>query len=110
MAAADGIQPLRESERKSVTAASVGIVDFDVRIASADPEDIRVGLERFDEVVRVEVERHGGTLEKLAQGAAVALFGAPRTHEDDPERGVRLGLAIVDRLQRDPAARGALRY
>jgi class 3 adenylate cyclase/tetratricopeptide (TPR) repeat protein len=87
------------AERKPVTAAFVAIVDFESRTAALDPEDVRTDLDRFDQVVASEVERHGGTLEKLSQGSAVALFGAPLGHEDDPERGVRMALAIVERLR-----------
>ena len=34
------------------------------------------------------MERFGGTVEKFIGDAVMAVFGAPATHEDDPERGV----------------------
>jgi len=46
--------------------------------------------------VRAQLERHGGTVEKFIGDAVMALFGAPTTHEDDPERAVRAALAIRD--------------
>ncbi len=45
-----------------------------------------------------EVERFGGTTEKFAGDAILAVFGIPQTHEDDPERAVRAALAVRDRF------------
>src|SRR5205823_11867975 len=46
--------------------------------------------------LRGELERFGGTVEKFIGDAVMALFGAPTSHEDDPERAVRAALAIRD--------------
>jgi class 3 adenylate cyclase len=46
--------------------------------------------------LRAELERFGGTVEKFIGDPVMALFGAPVTHEDDPERAVRAALAIRD--------------
>ena len=58
-----------------------------------DPEDVEALL-GLHERLRAELERHGGTVEKFIGDAVMALFGAPVTHEDDPERAVRAALAI----------------
>src|SRR6266536_2057375 len=44
--------------------------------------------------VQAEVERFGGVIEQRVGGRALAVFGLPRTHDDDPERAVRAALAI----------------
>jgi tetratricopeptide (TPR) repeat protein len=61
-----------------------------------DPEDVRAELSAYHARVRSELERRGGTLEKFIGDAVVAVFGAPRVHEDDAERAVRAALAIRD--------------
>src|SRR4026209_433638 len=40
--------------------------------------------------------RCGGTVEKFAGDAVMAAFGIPQAHEDDAERAVRAGLAMLD--------------
>src|SRR5439155_5843017 len=43
-------------------------------------------------------ERHGGTVEKFVGDAVMAVCGAPVAHEDDAERAVRAGLAILEAI------------
>src|SRR6476659_6205867 len=63
-----------------------------------DPEDVAAELGRYQGHVRAELERYGGTVEKFIGDAAMAVFGAPMAHEDDPERAVRAGLRIMDAI------------
>src|SRR6266540_1332434 len=96
--AGSGDAPGGGSERKLVTVLAVDldepVDDFDDR----DPEDVRVMLARHLDQVRTEVERFGGLVEHVVAGRALAVFGAPRTREDDPERAVRAALAVRDAL------------
>jgi DNA-binding SARP family transcriptional activator/predicted ATPase len=88
-----GATPLRE-ERKVVTVLFVDPIRPTDRSEGIDPEDIRLLQERYWTPLRREVERYGGTVERFVDDALVALFGAPRAHEDDSERAVRAALAI----------------
>ena len=72
------------------------LVSFTARAERMDPEDVRALQDRYWGQVRSELERHGGTVEKFIGDAVMALFGAPRAFEDDPERAVRSALAIRD--------------
>jgi class 3 adenylate cyclase/tetratricopeptide (TPR) repeat protein len=83
-------------ERKIVTAVFVDLVDFTSRAEHSDPEDVRAFLSPYYARLRSELEHFGGTVEKFIGDAVMALFGAPTTHEDDPERAVRAALAIRD--------------
>ena len=85
-------------ERKVVSVLFCDQVGFTAAAESADPEDVRGWLAPYHEVLRSTVESFGGTMEKFAGDAILAVFGAPRSHEDDPERAVRAGLAILDAL------------
>lgn len=83
-------------ERKVVTVLFADLVGFTSRAEQMDPEDVRALLAPYHQRLRSELERFGGTVEKFIGDAVVALFGAPVTHEDDPERAVRAALAIRD--------------
>jgi class 3 adenylate cyclase len=81
-------------ERKVVTVLFADLVGFTSRAEQSDPEDVEAELSRYHAFVRAELERYGGTVEKFIGDAAMAIFGAPVAHEDDPERAVRSALAI----------------
>jgi class 3 adenylate cyclase len=89
-------EPLAQEERKVVTVLFADLVGFTSRAEQMDPEDVRALLSPFYGRLRAELERFGGTVEKFIGDAVMALFGAPVTHEDDPERAVRAALAIRD--------------
>jgi class 3 adenylate cyclase/tetratricopeptide (TPR) repeat protein len=83
-----------QEERKVVTVLFCDLVGFTARAEQLDPEEVRAVLRPYHDRVRIELERHGGTVEKFIGDAVMALFGAPTAHEDDPERAVRAALAI----------------
>ena len=56
------------------------------RAESLDPEDVAAVLRPYHERLREELGRWGGTVEKFIGDAVVAVFGAPISREDDPER------------------------
>src|SRR6478752_6798595 len=89
--------PARE-ERKVVTILFTDLVGSTARAEGLDPEDVRATLSPYYARLRAELERHGGTVEKFIGDAVMAVFGAPVSHEDDPERAVRAALAIRDGL------------
>ncbi len=89
-------RPAGGTERKVVTVLFADLVGFTSRAEQLDPEDVQAVLRPYHERLRYELERWGGTVEKFIGDAVMALFGAPVTREDDPERAVRAALAIRD--------------
>ncbi len=55
-------------------------------------------MQGYYQRLRPVIESFGGTVEKYIGDAVMAVFGAPVAHEDDPERAVRTGLAIVEAI------------
>ena len=94
---------VRREERKFVTVLFADLVGFTSRAESMDPEDVRAILSSYHDRVRHELERFGGTVEKFIGDAVMAVFGAPQTHEDDPERAVRAALAMRDWIREEGA-------
>src|SRR4026209_813526 len=83
-------------ERKLATALFVDLVDSTALVASHDPEIARQRVTGFFDRVRTHSETCGGTVEKFAGDAVLAVFGVPTAHEDDAERAVRAAVAIVE--------------
>jgi class 3 adenylate cyclase/tetratricopeptide (TPR) repeat protein len=64
-----------------------------------DPEEVKEITGRiFGEVSQV-IQRYEGFIEKYAGDAAMALFGADRSHEDDPVRAVKAAKEIHELVE-----------
>jgi DNA-binding SARP family transcriptional activator len=70
-------------------------------VLHADLTAVAVGAALLD-ALRREVIRFGGTVIEASDHAFAAVFGAPVTHEDDPERAVSAGMAIRRRIHGFP--------
>ena len=85
---------LRAMERKLATALFVDLVDSTALVAASDPEVVRRRVTGFFDRAAAHIASFGGTVEKFAGDAVVAVFGVPIAHEDDAERAVRAAVAI----------------
>ena len=90
-------QGMRE-ERKVVTAVFADVVGSTPLAERLDPEEVRLIVGEAVARMVHAVEEYGGTVKDLAGDGVLALFGAPATHEDDPERAVRAGLDIAQSI------------
>lgn len=96
-----GRQPVVASpttERRRVTVVFADLVGFSTLAEHLDPEHLNALVTETLKEVTAEVERRGGSVENFAGDALVAIFGAPRAHEDDPERAVAAAVAIRDAI------------
>jgi class 3 adenylate cyclase len=85
-------------ERKVVSVLFCDLVGFTAASEQADPEDVRARIRPYHARLRSEIEGYGGTVEKFVGDAVMAVFGAPVAHEDDAERAVRSGLAVLEAI------------
>jgi class 3 adenylate cyclase/tetratricopeptide (TPR) repeat protein len=85
-------------ERRVVTVLFADLAGSTALGELLDPEDVRELQGELFELINTDVERFGGTTEKFAGDAVLAVFGIPQAHEDDPERAVRAALAVRDRF------------
>src|SRR5437667_4403615 len=83
-------------ERKVDSVLFVDLEGFTARSDRADPEDVRARLRPYHAMLKREIERYGGTVEKFIGDSVMAVFGAPISHEDDAERAVRSALRITE--------------
>ena len=84
--------------RKVVTALFCDMTGYTALGEELDPEVLRGVLNRYFEMIRGVIERHGGTVEKFIGDAVMAVFGIPRVREDDALRAVRAAAEIRERL------------
>jgi adenylate cyclase len=81
-------------ERRPITVLFSDIRGFTAIAESLGPDAVaRLLSEYFSEMVEVIFE-HGGTLDKFIGDAIMALWGAPISHADDPDRALRASLAM----------------
>jgi class 3 adenylate cyclase len=96
--------PRAPDERKLVTVLFADLVRSTELVVEHNPEDVRAMLHAFFEEMAREVRAFGGTVEKYAGDAIMAVFGVPRVYEDDAERAVRAAVAMQGSLaQLNPA-------
>jgi ABC-type oligopeptide transport system substrate-binding subunit/class 3 adenylate cyclase len=86
-------------ERRVVTAVFADLVGSTELGERLDPEELKLIVGDAIAQVIGAIESFGGTIKDLAGDGVLALFGAPSTHEDDPERAVRAALRICDEIR-----------
>lgn len=89
----------RLADRRVVTVLFADIAGFTALSAQHDPEDVRGHIEKYFGRLIEAAEHEGGWVEKHIGDAILAVFGAPRAHEDDPARAVRAALAMQEQMR-----------
>src|SRR6185437_1417516 len=81
-------------EIRPVTVMFVDISGYTALSGRLDAEDTHQLLARFFETVDAIVVRFGGSIDKHIGDSVMALFGAPISHGNDPERAMLAATAI----------------
>lgn len=87
-----------DGERRHLTVLFCDLVSSTEIAARLDPEDWRDIAAAYQRNAAKAVERFGGHVAKYLGDGLVVFFGFPEAHEDDGERAVRAGLAIIDAI------------
>jgi class 3 adenylate cyclase/tetratricopeptide (TPR) repeat protein len=94
------------AERRQLTVVFVDLVASTALSAQLDPEEMRDVLRAYQNAVTGEIARIEGHVAKLMGDGVLAYFGWPRAHEDEAERAVRAGLAVIEAVERLSAPSG----
>ena len=86
------------ADRRPVTVLFADLTGFTALSERLDPEDVRALQSELYEELRAALTRFGGFMEKFVGDAAMAMFGAPVAHEEDPERALRAALEMHARV------------
>ena len=89
-----------EAERRQLTVMFCDLVGSTSLSTRFDPEDLREIVGAYHRCVTDTVGRFGGFVAKYMGDGVLVYFGYPQAHEDDAERAVRAGLAVIDAVGR----------
>ena len=97
---------LPAGERRQLTVLFCDLVGSTPLSQQLDAEEWRDLIAQYQQAAAGAVARFGGHVAKNLGDGLLIYFGWPTAREDDPERAVRAGLAIVEavRALQDPPA------
>jgi len=89
-----------DAERRQLTVMFCDLVGSTALSARLDPEDLREVIAAYHRCVAETVGRFAGFVAKYMGDGVLVYFGYPQAHEDDAERAVRAGLAVIEAVRR----------
>jgi len=84
------------AERRQLTVMFCDLVGSTALSARLDPEDLREIIGVYHRCCAEVIAKSEGFIAKYLGDGVLAYFGYPQAHEDDAERAVRAGLALVE--------------
>ena len=100
-------------ERRHLTVMFCDLAGSTEIASHLDPEEWRAVIEDYHHAAAQVVVRYGGSVAQYLGDGVLAYFGYPEAHDNDAERAVRAGLAILEAIapsnQRSSQARLAAR-
>jgi len=87
-----------ETDRRQVTVVFADLSGFTSLAERLDPETLRTFQNALFETMAQAIARYDGFVEKFVGDAVMAVFGAPRAHEDDPLRALEAAQEMMQRV------------
>src|SRR5215831_8959116 len=84
------------AERRQVTVMFCDLVGSTPLSVRFDPEDLHEVIGVYHRCIADMVARFTGFVAKYMGDGVLVYFGYPEAHEDDAERAVRAGFAVID--------------
>jgi class 3 adenylate cyclase/tetratricopeptide (TPR) repeat protein len=85
-----------DAERRQLTVMFTDLVGSTALSTKLDPEDMRTMIGAYHKCVAEIVGRFDGFVAKYMGDGVLIYFGYPQAHEDEAERAVRAGLALIE--------------
>jgi class 3 adenylate cyclase len=99
-ATASKLAPHDSAERRQLTVMFIDLVGSTALSTRLDLEDLRGVIGAYHKGVAEIVSRFDGFVAKYMGDGVLVYFGYPQAHEDDAERAVRAGLALIEAASR----------
>jgi class 3 adenylate cyclase/predicted ATPase len=88
--------PQDSAERRQLTVMFADLVGSTALSARLDPEELRDVIGAYHRRCAGVITSSGGFVAKYLGDGVLAYFGYPQAHEEDAERAVRAGLALIE--------------
>ncbi len=88
-----------QAERRQLTVMFCDLVGSTALSHRLDPEDLQDVIRRFIDVCSQTIGRFDGYIAQYLGDGILVYFGFPHAHENDVERAVHSGLAILDAVK-----------
>ncbi len=85
-----------EAERRQLTVMFCDLAGSTELSQRLDPEDLRELNLAYQDACKAAIERYEGYVARYMGDGVLTYFGYPKAHEDDAERAVHAGLAVVE--------------
>jgi class 3 adenylate cyclase len=85
-----------DAERRQLTVMFTDLVGSTALSTKLDPEDLRSVIGAYHKSVADTVAQFDGFVAKYMGDGVLIYFGYPQAHEDDAERAVHAGLALIE--------------
>ena len=86
------------TERRQLTTLFCDLVGSTRLATLLDPEDLREVIQTYHRTCSEMIRAHGGYIAYSQGDGLMAYFGFPQAGEDDPERSIRAGLDLCQKL------------
>jgi class 3 adenylate cyclase/predicted ATPase len=88
-----------EAERRQLTVLFCDLVDATRLSGHLDPEDYRQVVRAYQTTAAAVIQRFDGHIAQYLGDGLLVYFGYPQAHEDDAQRAVHTGLALVEAIE-----------
>lgn len=96
---ANGPAASMRGERRVVTVLFADVVNSTGLAEQLDPEDWTEIMNGAFPLLTAPIRRYEGTVGRLMGDGMLAFFGAPTSHEDDPQRAILAALDIIEAIK-----------
>src|SRR5262245_63940949 len=93
-------EAVAQAERRQLTVMFCDLISSTALATRLDPEDLREVIGAYHRCVADTIGRYDGFVAKYMGDGVLIYFGYPEAHEDDAERAVRAGLAVIGAVGR----------
>jgi len=88
-----------DAERRQLTVMFCDLADSTRLSGRLDPEDLREVVRAYQQTSAEAIQRFAGHIAQYLGDGLLVYFGYPQAHEDDAQRAVRAGLALLTALE-----------